>query len=64
MNQKKTPVSKNIDENVKGLKQILSNCDDVKFREMRIGKQRKIKCQRQTLRTTSNSPWMVIPQLS
>ena len=44
MSKVKTPVTTDIKENKKVLKQILSQCDDVKFREMRIGEHRKTEC--------------------
>ena len=44
MSNKKTPVSTDIEKNIAVLKQILSQCDDIKFREMMIGRNRKIKC--------------------
>lgn len=44
MSNKKTPVSADLSENIKVLKQILSQCDDIKFREMMIGANRKTKC--------------------
>ena len=44
MSKGKTPVTTDIKENEKVLKEILSKCDDVKFRKMLLGQNRKIEC--------------------
>ncbi len=44
MGKGKTPVTADIKENEKVLKQILSKCDDVKFRKMMLGEHRKVEC--------------------
>lgn len=40
----KTPVSKNIQENIKKYKEIYADCADIKMREMMLGREQKSRC--------------------
>ena len=40
----KKPIVKELKENEKAVKKVFSSCDDVKFRQMQIGKNKKLSC--------------------
>lgn len=40
----KKPITENIAESEKAMREAFSNCDDLKFRQMNIGKNKKLKC--------------------
>lgn len=44
MNEQKQPVSKNIQENEKAIRDMFSDCDDLKIRKLKIGVDNKVEC--------------------
>ena len=44
MNEQKQPVTKDIQENEAAIRQMFSNCDDLKIRKLKLGAENKVEC--------------------